>query len=167
VVKVFQIDLARLIVKDLSGSHVPFFLPWLRLKRPQRVVGVEFWPFRDPNGKASPVFRGAVKPLTRILSSYRERDGKRSRNAVIATIPGRGWSLTEEDLDGVRWAASLLFLASWASNDYFPRFGGLYVNSEVFRFIGQRFTGPMPVCVALVSRRRDGSKWEVGKSTAR
>ena len=146
----------------LTGSHLAVFLPWLRLKKSHRVAGVEFWPFRNAHGKASSVFRGAVEPLARILSSYRERNGTRSNNGVIATIPVRGWSLTDDDLDSVRWATSLLFLASWARNQYFQRFGGAYVNSEQFRFIGQRFTGPMPVHIALVSRRRDGSAWGGG-----
>ena len=108
------------------------------------------------------MFRGAVKPLSKILSSYRDRKGKPLMNCVVATVPGRGWSLAEDDLETVRWAASLLFLASWATNEYFPRFGGRYVNSEAFRFFGQRFSGQMPVYIALVSRRRDGSKWDGG-----
>jgi hypothetical protein len=143
-------------------THLVIFLPWLRLKKSHRIAGVEFWPFRDDDGKASRVFRGAVRSLARILSSYRDRKGKQSKNCVIATIPDRGWSLDEDDLETVRWATSVLFLSSWASNEYFPRFGGVYVNSEEFRFVGQRFTGPMPVYIALVSRRRDGSKWDGG-----
>lgn len=146
----------------LEGSHLPIFLPWLRLNKPHAVAGVEFWPFRDKDGKASRPFRGAVKPLAKILSSYRERNGARLENCVIATIPDRGWSLAEEDLEAVQWAAAMLFMASWACNEYFPRFFGPYVNSEEFRFVGQRFTGPMPVYIALVSRRRDGSKWDGG-----
>lgn len=147
---------------NLEGSHLPIFLPWLRLKESCRVAGVEFWPFRDEDGKAAPIFRGAVAALAKILSSYRERDGTRMKNCVIATIADRGWSLAEEDLETVRWASALLFLASWAANEYVPRFFGPYVNSEQFRFVGQRFTGPMPNFIGLVSRRRDGSKWDGG-----
>ena len=52
--------------------------------------------------------------------------------------------------------ASLLFLASWACNDYFLRFSGSYVNSTMFRIIGQAYSGDMPVYIAISARRRDG-----------
>src|SRR5262245_18215215 len=143
-------------------SRLPIFLPWLRLKKSHRIAGIEFWPFRAHDGKAFAVFRGAVKPLSKILSSYRDRKGKPLMNCVVATAPGRGWNLAEDDLETVRQPASLLFLASSETNEYFPRFGGRYVNSEAFRFVGQRFSGQMPAYISLVSRRRDGSKWDGG-----
>ena len=54
------------------------------------------------------------------------------------------------------WGASLLFLASWACNDYFPPFRRSYVNSTMFRIIGQAYSGDMPVHIAISARRRDG-----------
>ena len=50
----------------------------------------------------------------------------------------------------------MLFLASWACNDYFPRFSGSYVNSTMFRIIGQAYSGDMPVHIAIPALRRDG-----------
>ena len=58
--------------------------------------------------------------------------------------------------------ASLLFLASWACNDYFPRFSGSYVNSTLFLIIGQAYSGDMPVYIAIPARRRDGETLDGG-----
>lgn len=82
-------------------------------------------------------------------------------NCVVATVPGRGWDLRDDDFEDVRWTASLLFLAAWAKNSYFPHFGGPYTNASAFRVIWQRFTGT-PVYIALVSRRRDGRTMDGG-----
>ena len=70
----------------------------------------------------------------------------------------------DDDRPAVRWGASLLFLASWACNDYFPRFGGLgsYVNSTMFRIIGQAYSGDMPVHITIPARRRDGETLDGG-----
>ena len=138
------------------------FLPWLRLQREHCVAGVEFRPFRDEGGKATPPMRGAVTALTKILSSYRDRRGRRIDNCVCVTLPDRGWNLSEDDFDAIRWATSLLFLSAWACNEYFPRFAGRYVNSETFRFVGQKYSRPRPRYIGLVSRRRDGSTWDGG-----
>jgi len=62
----------------------------------------------------------------------------------------------------VHWASSLLFLASWACNEYLPKFAGQYVNSTSFRVVGQRYSGPEPHFIGLRSRRRDGSTWDGG-----
>lgn len=144
------------------SNHLVILLPWLRLKKQHRVAGVEFCPFRDESGRAHPVFRGAVTSITTILSSYRAVDGKRLSKCTVATVADRGWDLEDSDLEQVRWAASLLFLAAWACNEYFPNFFGAYVNSTAFRVVAQRFLGPKPVGIAIVSRRRDGRVWEGG-----
>ena len=47
-------------------------------------------------------------------------------------------------------------------NDYFPRFGRSYVNSTMFRIIGQAYSGDMPVHIAIPARRRDGETIDGG-----
>jgi len=137
------------------------FLPWLRLKAPCHVAGVEFVPWRDDAGDPTPAISDASQALSAILASYVDRAGKPISNCVVVTIPGRGWDLSDEDFKTVRWAASLLFLGAWAANEYYPRFSGPYVNSTAFRVVWQRFSGT-PTWIALTSRRRDGRTWDGG-----
>ena len=138
------------------------FLPFLRLGRGYKIAGVEFLPLRDNSGAVPPVLESAVAPVDRILSGYVDRHGKPFTNCVVATVPGKDWNLTEDDFGLVEWAASLLFLASWASNEYFQRLGGPYLNSTHFRVVGQRFTGPLPTYIAISARRRDGHSMDGG-----
>jgi hypothetical protein len=138
------------------------FMPFVRLKGGQAVAGVEFLPLRDGDGKVPAALESAVAALDRILSGYVDRHGKAFTNCVVATLPGKGWNLTKDDFGTVEWAASLLFLASWACNEYFPRFGGTYVNSSNFRLVGQRFTGSMPTYISISARRRDGRSMDGG-----
>ena len=68
--------------------------------------------------------------------------------------------MSRDDRPAVRWGASLLFLASWACNDYFPQYGGLgsYVNSTMFRIIGQAYSGGMPVHIAIPARAHSSAQ---------
>jgi len=134
------------------------FLPWLRLKTTCHIAGVEFVPLRDASDATPPILTDAVEPLTTILSSYIDRKGQPINNCVVATIAGRGWDLADSDFVDVEWAAALLFLASWGSNQYF-RWPGAYVNASSFRVVWQRFSG---ADIALTSRRRDGRSCDGG-----
>ncbi len=136
------------------------FLPWLRLKTTYRIAGVEFVPLRDASNVTSTILVDARDSLNAILSSYIDRKGQSIDNCVVATIPGRGWNLLDSDFPDVEWATALLFLACWASNEYF-RAMGPYVNSSSFRLVWQRFSG-VPQDIALTSRRRDGSTLDGG-----
>lgn len=98
-------------------EHLITFLPFLRMKTGHRVAGVEFVPLREADGKIPPVLESAVAPLEKILAGYVDRHGKPFSNCVVATIAGRGWDLSKDDFPTVTWAASLLFLASWACNE--------------------------------------------------
>lgn len=138
------------------------FLPFLRLKRGYTVAGVEFLPLRDENGQTVAVLQSAVAPLERILSGYLDREGRPFNNCVVATTTAKGWNLAERELPQVEWAASLLFLASWACNEYFSRLGGPYVNATHFRVVGQRFTGEVPTYISVSARRRDGHTMDGG-----
>src|SRR5713101_345550 len=100
------------------ASRQVAFLPWLRLKAPCRIGGVDFLPWRE-KGSITPTLADCSEPLSAILSGYRDRKGKPIDNCVVVTIPGRGWNLANSDFESVRWAASLLFLSAWASNEYF------------------------------------------------
>lgn len=143
-------------------QHLVFFLPYLRLKTRHSIAGVDFSPFREPDGRVAPHLESAERALSRILSSYIDRHGKPYDNCVVATIPDRGWTLNRSDGPTIFWSASLLFLASWASNQYFPRFFGSYTNSSSFRIIAQAFSGDKPVYMAVGARRRDGDTWDAG-----
>src|SRR5579864_6778899 len=59
-----------------------------------------------------------------IFSSYVDRDNEPVEHPVIATIPGRGWNLPDEDFEPVSWATRLLFLACLAANEYYVDGGG-------------------------------------------
>lgn len=144
-----------------TASRQFAFLPWLRLKTACRVAGVEFLPLRDESGAVAAVLADSIEPLTVILSGYVGRTGKPIDNCVVATMPDRGWNLVDSDFETVQWATALLFLASWASNEYFADWSGPYVNSSAFRVVWQRFARA-PVWIALTSRRRDGRNWDGG-----
>jgi hypothetical protein len=142
--------------------HLVLFLPFVRLKTSCTVAGVDFVPLRDADGKVPPVLDGALAALEKILSGYIDRHGEPLDNCVVGTIPGRGWDLDRSDFPVVTWATSLLYLASWSCNDYYPRFGGDYVNSSNFRVVGQAYSGSMPGYIAVSARRRDGSTTDGG-----
>lgn len=144
------------------GQHLVLFLPFVRLKTACTVAGIEFVPLRDADDKVPTILESAVGPLDKILSGYIDRHGKPLNNCVVATIPTHGWDLEREDFPVVTWATSLLFLASWSYNDYYPRFGGEYVNSSNFRIVGQAYSGSMPGYIAVSARRRDGSTTDGG-----
>ena len=149
-------------IEAVATTKLLAFLPWLRLKTAYRIAGVEFVPWRrDASDVTSPVLASAIAPLNAILSSYVDRTGQPIDNGVVATIASRGWNLSNSDFLDVEWAAALLFLACWVSNDYFPRGIGPYVNASAFRVVWQRFS-EAPVSIALMSRRRDGRKGEYG-----
>ena len=150
--------------KAEDSRHFVIFLPFLRMRTGLTVAGVEFLPLRDDDDNVPAALETAVAPLERILSGYVDRKGAKLKNCVVATIPGKGWDLSRDDRPAVRWGASLLFLASWACNDYFPRFGGLgsYVNSTMFRIIGQAYSGDMPDYITISARRRDGETLDGG-----
>lgn len=136
-------------------AHQIAFLPWLRLKTTYHVAGVDFMPLRDAQGATPILLTDLVEPLRTILSSYVDRKGQPIDNCVVATTADRGWNLSDFDFETVDLAAALLFLASWACNDYFPRWPSPYVNSSSFRVIWQCFSDS-PISIALISRRRDG-----------
>jgi len=101
-------------------------------------------------------------PLDKILSGYIDRHGKPLQNCVVASLPGKGWDIEKSDFASVRWASSLLFLASWSRNSYYGFGFGRYVNSSNFRLVGQGFRGSMPGYIAISTRRRDGSSMDGG-----
>lgn len=143
-------------------QHLVLFLPFLHLSEPHTVAGVEFVPLRNRDGKIPAVLESAVGGLDTILSGYIDRHGAPLGNCVVATVPGRGWDLERNDFPTITWATSLLFLAAWARNEYYPCFGGSYVNSSNFRPVGQAYRGDAPGFIAVSSRRRDGSTTDGG-----
>jgi hypothetical protein len=143
-------------------QHLVLFLPFLRLSEPHAVAGVEFVPLRDRDGKVPAVLESVAGALDTILSGYIDRHGAPLGNCVVATVPGRGWDLERNDFPTVTWATTLLFWAAWARNEYYPRFGGAYVNSSNFRPVGQAYRGDAPRFIAVSARRRDGSTTDGG-----
>jgi hypothetical protein len=147
---------------DARDEHIVLFLPYLRLKQACSVTGVNFVPLRTKDGEVTSELEGALDALDRILSGYIDRHGKSLQNCVVVTIPGKGWDIDKDDFPRVRWAASLLFLASWSRNSYYGFGVGHYVNSSNFRLVGQGFRGSAPVYIAVSTRRRDGSSTDGG-----
>lgn len=143
-------------------SHAVVFFPFLRLSHVVRVGDVEFLPLRDENDTTPAALSTLVPAITQILKGYVDRESRPVTNCVVATVAGKGWDVKRDDLGVIRSAASLLFLSCWASNHYFRRFGSSYVNSTMFRFIGQSFTGEVPDYITLSARRRDGRSMDGG-----
>lgn len=143
-------------------EHIVLFLPYLRLTQKYSVAGVDFVPLRTESGEVTSGLESAVDALDTILSSYIDRHGKPLQNCVVAVIPGKGWDIDKNDFPTVRWAASLLFLASWSCNSYYGFGIGNYVNSSNFRLVGQGFRGSVPVYISISTRRRDGSSIDGG-----
>lgn len=143
-------------------QHLIVFLPFLRLETVYQVAGITFLPLRDSTGAVSAGLETAAGSLDRILSGYVDRRGSPLDNCVVATTSARGWDLSTENLPRVMWASSLLFLSSWALNEYYPRFSRRYVNSSNFRVVGQAFQGAAPRYLAVSARRRDGSTMDGG-----
>lgn len=135
------------------------FLPWLELKDPVQIAGVEFVPYAGAAGDVSAVFKDAAASLTMIFSSYVNRDGNAVDSPVVATIRG-SWNLSDDDVETVAWAARLLYLSCFAANEYFVDGGGRYVNSVLFRPVFQRFSGGP--WIGVTSRRRYGSSLNGG-----
>src|SRR5262245_29923996 len=122
-------------------QHLIAFLPWVVLRDVCHVAGVDFVAFRDGNGKVHPPLADVERQIARVLSSYVDLEDVPVENCTIALMAGNRWDLTDADLEAVDWAASLLFLACWAQNEYYPKFFGHYVSSTNFRATFQRFTG--------------------------
>ena len=135
------------------------FMPWLLLESSVSIAGFTFAPFLDRTGITAEPLAGLKDAFPVILSSYCDIQ-QRPRQTCVAVIdqnasdPTEPWNLSEDRIDAVRWAASLLFLASWAGNEYFTPIGS-YVNDTNFQLYLQRFTEP-PEYVSLRYRKRDG-----------
>jgi hypothetical protein len=145
---------------DGAGHHkLVAFMPWLWLEMPVSVAGFTFVPFLDKTGLISEPLAALQDAFPVILSSYCDIQ-QRPRETCIVVIdqnagsPAEPWNLSENKFEALRWAASLLFLASWAGNEYFTPIGS-YVNDTNFQLYFQRFTEP-PEYVSLSYRRRDG-----------
>ena len=108
------------------------FMPWLQLDRQVSVSGFAFVPFLDSSGAVNSALAGLKAAFPEILSSYYDAQERPRQNCVVvidqsAQNPDEAWDLSETKTEAVRWASSLLFLASWAANEYFTPVGS-YVN---------------------------------------
>ena len=135
------------------------FMPWLQLAQPVSVGGFNFSPFLDGSGAVAAPLAGLKDAFPIILSSYYDAQERPRRNCIVVTdqSPERideAWNLSEARVDAVRWASSLLFLTSWAANEYFTPIGS-YVNDTSFQLYFQRFDEPVDF-VSLSYRKRDG-----------
>ena len=100
--------------------------------------------------------RGLTGPLTKILSSYVDFLDRPTRSCVVVLKPDRdpSWNLIREDFEDVQWSTSLLFLATYAQNEYFQQLPK-YVNRAMFDLYWQGFTEPIEF-ITLSARRRGG-----------
>jgi hypothetical protein len=143
-----------------GAVHLAAFLPWLRLKVPATVGGFAFVPLRGDDGHVWLNFTSVTKEFELIFSSYVDRTGQAIDSPVIVTSLNGDWHRSDEDFEKVAWAARLLFLASWASNQYYDRFGGHYIGSVPFRPLWQRFTDSS--FIGLTAKRREGHRKDRG-----
>ena len=135
------------------------FMPWLWLEKPVSVAGFIFAPFLDKAGVVTESLTGLKDTFPVILSSYSDIQQRPRETCVVVTDqsagdPAEPWNLSEDRIEAVRWASSLLFLACWAANEYFAPIGS-YVNDTSFQLYFQRFTEP-PEYMWLSYRKRDG-----------
>lgn len=103
-----QSDLNLMDDKVGTGARQFAFLPWLRLKEPCRIGGVEFLPWRDKSGSIPDALGDSAAPLAAILSGYVDHKAEPIDNCVVITLPSRGWNLADSDFESVRWATALL-----------------------------------------------------------
>jgi hypothetical protein len=142
-----------------SAPKLIGFMPWLQLNRQCSAGGFTFVPFLDGSGAVNSSVAGLSAAFPAILSSYYDAQERPRQNCAIVVdqspqIPDEEWNLCEGRTEMIQWASSLLFLASWAANEYFTPVGS-YVNDTSFQLYFQRFTEPVDF-VSLSYRKRDG-----------
>ena len=123
------------------------FMPWLHLDRQFSVSGFAFVPFLDSSGAVTSSLAGLKTAFPAILSSYYDAQERPRQNCAVvidrsAQNPDEAWNLSEARVDAIRWASSLMFLASWAANEYFTPIGW-YVNDTSFQLYFQWFAEPV------------------------
>jgi hypothetical protein len=144
----------------MTGPHkLVAFMPWLWLEKPVSVAGFTFAPLLDKKGGVAEPLAGLKGTFPAILSSYCDIQQRPRETCVVVTDqsagdPAETWNLSKDRIEAVRWASSLLFLASWAANEYFTPIGS-YINDTSFQLYFERFTEP-PEYVLLSYRKRDG-----------
>lgn len=129
-------------------------LPWLRLRSPTTVLGVQFVPYAQAAVPAQ--FQPFSTDIARILSSYRDIEGNPVAECVFGSIQGVEpcKDLTRAEATVVNEAVQLLTFCGLATNEYFSQIGH-YTNSSAFQVLFQRFE-PRSEGIALTIRRRDG-----------
>lgn len=129
-------------------------LPWLRLRSPTTVLGVQFVPYAQAAVPAQ--FQPFFTDIARILSSYRDIEGNPVAECVVGSIQGAEpcKDLTRAEATVVNEAVQLLTFCGLATNEYFSQIGH-YTNSSAFQVLFQRFE-PRSEGIALTIRRRDG-----------
>ncbi len=109
----------------------------------------------DSSGNVAAPLAGLREAFPTILSSYYDTQQRPIQNCVIVVDRNGGWNLIENRLEAVRWASSLLFLAAWATNEYFTPIRS-YVSDTSFQVYFQRFSEPVDF-ISLGYRQRDGN----------
>ena len=133
------------------------YLPWLKLDNTYCVNGIEFIPVKNDNGSINPLFSEIHEIIDIILSLYADNNSEPIINFTVVNITNRDWNISDSDYDTIKRATSLLFLASWAKNEYYSQ-SSSYINSSTFRIIFQKISLPVNR-LTILSRRRDGNKY--------
>lgn len=146
-------DLAGLVKREL---RLIAFLPWLRLDQTVSMGDVQFIPFRVSDVHKDEALHGLTMQFVKILSSYVDIRNKPVDRCTVVAMNRRqpAWNLTDEDFEEVREAASLLYLAAMAANEYFQQIRP-YANRTMFDLYWQRFTEPVDY-ISMTARRREG-----------
>lgn len=141
---------------SLPVQKLVAFLPWVKLGSPVTVRSVTYQPFEVGRTDVEEPLVGLRAPLTRILSSYVDFLDRPVRSCVVVLNADRkpSWNLVREDFEDVQWSTSLMFLATYAQNEYFQQLPK-YVNRAMFDLYWQGFTEPIEF-ITLSAQRRGG-----------
>ena len=141
-----------------TGVHPTIaFLPWLRLAKRTRVLGLEFVPWRGPDGATTSELQSIKPEIEQILSGYVHWKGLtpiENCTFVIDPKQSKPWNFSDGDTTRLHQSTALLFLSAISENSYFHPLAQ-YVNDSIFQLFFQRFT-KHERGIALSSRRREG-----------
>jgi hypothetical protein len=129
-------------------------MPWCRIDRAYEVGDVTIIPYR---GRVDDVDAPVQRALTRVLSTYRDIQGRPVDHAAVVRYADKsfGADLTDDEIDSIYEWVQLACFAGLAGRQFFtPEAPG---NSDAFIVYAQRLQDAD--FVALRTRRREGHTW--------
>lgn len=135
-------------------------LPWCRITKPYRVAEIELLPFPALDASPSrdkPFDEDTNRTIKRLLSAYRDLNGKPVERAAVVRYNGRDVTeeLSEEEIANARELIELVCFSALARRNLFSN-EGPYCNRDVFSLYVQWFTKP-PDAIAIETVRARGA----------